>query len=594
MVLGQLLLVLPGCDGGKALDTGPADPWQCDTEDLELRFRDYDGDGFGVSDRTKRACIVPEGFAAVDGDCSPADSGVYPGAEERCNDIDDDCDGLVDDADPGVRGTIAWYVDTDGDGYGDTSTKVSACEGPEGYIQRDGDCNDLDAAISPEAAEICNDGIDQDCSDAGGGCGFEPVVVVGTDTARGRIVGEDMTDALGYTVAGIGDVDGDGLDDVAVGETSVGESTGRVGIFLGPVEGEHTAATPDRIIVDEDAFISLGYSLLPIAVGGSPLPALAVGAPGDNDWADSAGSVYIFSAEHPEHSTVADAWARVDATGYADSLGLELAAGDFDGDGVDGLLASGDGFALLYHSVAEGVYLDTEADAWTEDGVFRGDLASVDLDADGLDEAAFGISTDDYVATDGGAVWVFDGLAEGELDERDADLRLMGTGEEDRVGWAMLAGDFTGDGHDDFVLGSQHCPRGGDEAGAVWLVAGPFVYSSAYVDDATWSVLGSEPDSQLGYPLADLGDVGLGVESIGVSAHLSSDERTYIFDAGGSGALTLADALVSFDGGAEASGTQWVSRGGDVNADGVNDVLLGMPQTDSGRGSAWVFWGGGE
>ncbi len=79
--------------------------------------------------------------------------------------MDEDCDGLVDDADPSVdtstTGTL-YYEDTDGDGYGGTST-ISACAAPSGTTSDSSDCDDTDPAIHPGASEISGDGFDNNC-----------------------------------------------------------------------------------------------------------------------------------------------------------------------------------------------------------------------------------------------------------------------------------------------------------------------------------------------------------------------------------------------------------------------------------------------
>jgi hypothetical protein len=60
-------------------------------------YGDLDGDGFGDAGLTVEACGIPAGFVAVDGDCDDGDALVNPSASETCNDVDDDCDGEIDD-----------------------------------------------------------------------------------------------------------------------------------------------------------------------------------------------------------------------------------------------------------------------------------------------------------------------------------------------------------------------------------------------------------------------------------------------------------------------------------------------------------------
>ena len=101
-------------------------------------YVDSDGDGFGNASTYTMGCSGADGTITDGTDCDDANPDVYPGADEYCNDIDDDCDGTVDNNDP-VDGD--WYAaDSDGDGFGAVGEMAWACDGPDNQL----DCNDSD------------------------------------------------------------------------------------------------------------------------------------------------------------------------------------------------------------------------------------------------------------------------------------------------------------------------------------------------------------------------------------------------------------------------------------------------------------------
>jgi len=143
------------CDGTADNDATGGSTWYDDT----------DGDGFGDPAAATVSCEQPSGTVADDSDCDDADAAVNPDAAEVCNDVDDDCNGWTDADDPGVTDAVTFYADSDGDGHGVSTYTTEACEAPSGYVDNADDCDDLDAAVSPDAAEVCN-GLDDDCSGA--------------------------------------------------------------------------------------------------------------------------------------------------------------------------------------------------------------------------------------------------------------------------------------------------------------------------------------------------------------------------------------------------------------------------------------------
>jgi plastocyanin len=128
-------------------------------------YVDADGDGFGDPTNPVEcpdaSCACQPGLVSNNLDCDDTDANVNPGASEFCNGVDDDCNGSTDD---NAVDCIDWYPDNDGDGYGEGGgSPVCACSAPSGHVDNGLDCNDGDAGINPDAEEIPDDGIDQNC-----------------------------------------------------------------------------------------------------------------------------------------------------------------------------------------------------------------------------------------------------------------------------------------------------------------------------------------------------------------------------------------------------------------------------------------------
>ncbi|MCB9681810.1 MAG: putative metal-binding motif-containing protein [Alphaproteobacteria bacterium] len=131
-------------------------------------YSDADADGYGGFELGP-LCDPPAASTDVPGDCDDAIINTHPGVPEVCDGIDNDCDDLIDDADPDwyQGNNHRFYRDSDDDGYGSAANSVDACEAPEGYVTDHTDCDDNDPERNPGEPEIC-DGKDNNCDVATG------------------------------------------------------------------------------------------------------------------------------------------------------------------------------------------------------------------------------------------------------------------------------------------------------------------------------------------------------------------------------------------------------------------------------------------
>ncbi len=159
-----------------APDGRVVDATDCDDSDPTqgaptVWFLDHDRDGAPNPEAFVWACEAPENAATGPWDCDDTDPARGPGQTERCNDQDDDCDGIIDND---AVGAPTWWSDADGDGYGNPMHHRVACTAPSGFVTTAGDCDDSDPAVSPAAGNCDGDAVLEvvpaDAPGSRGGC----------------------------------------------------------------------------------------------------------------------------------------------------------------------------------------------------------------------------------------------------------------------------------------------------------------------------------------------------------------------------------------------------------------------------------------
>jgi hypothetical protein len=328
-------------------------------------------------------------------------------------------------------------------------------------------------------------------------------------------------------------------------------------------------------------------------VNGDGFTDVIVGAPGNDAGGVNAGRAYIYFGGL-QTNAVADVTLTGAATG--DAFGVSVGtAGDMNGDGFDDVLigAPGLGRAYVYFG---GLAMDTIADLTigpaSNDFFGQSARGAGDVNDDGFDDVIVGAPGNDAGGADAGRAFVYFG---GPTPDAIADWTLTGAAPGDFFGASVgTAGDMNGDAFADVIVGAQSNDAGGANAGRA------YVYYGANTADTTadLTVTGEAAGDGFGSSVSTAGDMnGDGFSDVIVGASNNDaggggTGRAYVYH-GGPGSNPTADLVLTGVTANEQFGT--VSTAGDVNGDGLSDVVVGARNSGAegaNAGQASVFYGG--
>ncbi|HLQ66307.1 MAG TPA: integrin alpha [Candidatus Limnocylindrales bacterium] len=402
-------------------------------------------------------------------------------------------------------------------------------------------------------------------------------------------------ESFGCSVAGAGDVNGDGYGDVIVGAYQsgpVGQPVGRAYIYFGGLRPQNR---PDVILSGEAVGDAFGVCVAPAGdMNKDGYADVIVGAYQNDARGANAGRAYVFFGgprPHERPDLILNGEAAGDAFGYVVS-----SAGDVNQDGYADVIVG------AYENSARGagagrayVYFGGPRPDAIPDMILSGEAAgdrfgisvaaAGDVNRDGYGDVMVGAYQNDAGGKDAGRAYVFFGGA--RPDDR-PDLALTGASAGDAFGFAVSgAGDMNKDGYADVIVGAYHNGAGGKDAGRAYVYYG----GAAPSERPALVLTGEAAGDAFGYSVSGAGDVngdGFGDVAVGAygnDAGGSAAGRAYLFFGGG------ADVVPDFIQTGEATLDNLgfaVSGAGDVDGDGTADLVVGAPYSDGEAGRAYL------
>jgi len=402
---------------------------------------------------------------------------------------------------------------------------------------------------------------------------------------------------FGGAVCGLGDIDGDGADDILVG--APGESnTGAAFLWFGNTSITHSPAESWYGVAGE----KFGFSVAAIGdVNSDGDPDFAIGAPLANSPGADSGRVCIFYGG----SSLSGTPDLVIGGQYGgDQFGYSIAAaGDFDGDGEDDFIVGAPYFSdsVINGGAAYVIYGQNGGPSsdLSDATIFLGEIAEDHFGwsvcpagnflGNGEQSVAVGAPLNNtHGGTDAGAVYIFKGAVPPSSPDSTADhvLSVGGNAPGSRYGWVVRhAGRWNSDGYDDLAVGAPTQNSPGTDAGRVEIIFGDFSSPSSSGDRF---VTGADAGDQLGYNMDNLGDFsGNNRDDLLIGAPFLVDNgtdagRAYIFEGGSSsGAVAGLDAIAvdpMIPGNKANNKFGFCVAGlGDFDGDGAVDYAVGAP-----------------
>ena len=432
--------------------------------------------------------------------------------------------------------------------------------------------------------------------------------------ADAQFTGEAANDQAGGSVSGAGDVNGDGFDDLLVGagdNSEGGEWTGAAYLVLG-------SATPTSLgLAAADAKftgeILDGFAGSSVAGGGDVdgdgFDDMLVGSAWSHGEREGPGSVFlILGSPSPASIGLESADACVDAPEMGGVLSGPASAflGDVNADGFDDL---GFGFgdsAFLVLGAAD----PQSGSLASADAIFSGGPAAIpggtklvragDYDGDGLNDVLVVSPSNEEGGANAGCAWLIEGATGlGSVALSDVSVQFLG-----RRGDAVMVGaggeDVNGDGFDDLVLGAPGNSDAAAGAGAAFLLLGESAPQAVDLGDGGIKFTGGAAGEYGGQAVAMAGDYdgdGFADFVIGAPGHGGEFAGGGFLVTGTADPVSesLSEAGILWVGAMESDyAGSAVAGAGDVNGDGLGDVLIGAPDNYAGghrAGTAYLLAG---